>query len=296
MKRAPAIVVQLVHIQGPLKGEIQEFSESAVSIGRDPSNHVRFPKDLTILSRKHAEIVREGNRFRLLDHSANGTFLNGKKVEDAYLKDGDVLMFAEGGPKVSFLTKTMEGEPQIISPPAPIPPKEPQLPPDEKRPLPEAEPEPNHAEKIVVQRVQVPLVIQYGPTLQSFRELPITIGKNPNCAFVLDHPAILDQHAQIFFTQEQYWVKDLTGQKLISINGHSVHLQAPLNPNDTLSFSPRGPNFRFLGGGRLAEVEQPKYKESANTFPEKEETPSEGKPEDRDAKGPMSVLKKFLHR
>ena len=58
MKRAPVIVTQLVHIQGPLKGEIQEFSEAAISIGRDPSNSVRFPKDLTTLSRKHAEIVR----------------------------------------------------------------------------------------------------------------------------------------------------------------------------------------------------------------------------------------------
>ena len=293
MKRAPVIVTQLVHIQGPLKGEIQEFSEAAISIGRDPSNSVRFPKDLTTLSRKHAEIVREGNRFRLLDHSANGTFLNGKKVEDAYLKDGDVLMFAEGGPKVSFLTKTMDVEAQTVSPSAPIPPREPQVPPDKKPPVAQAEPEPNHADKISVQRVQVPLVIQYGPTLQSFRELPITIGKNPNCAFMLDHPAILDQHVQIYFTQEQYWVKDLTGQKLISINGKSVHLQAPLSPNDTLEFSPRGPIFRFLGEGRLAEVEQPGYGESLNTFREKEETPSQGDPEE---KGPMSVLKKFLHR
>ena len=296
MKRVPVIVIQLVHIQGPLKGEIHEYSESAISVGRDPSSHVQFPKDITIISRKHAEIVREGNRFRLLDHSANGTFLNGKKVEDAYLKDGDVLMFAEGGPKVSFLTKTMEGEPQIASPPAPIPRREPIAPPDEKPPVSRAEPEPKYANKIAVQRVQAPLVIQYGPTLQSFRELPITIGKNPNCAFMLDHPAVLDQHAQIFFAQEQYWVKDLTGQKLMSINGHSVHLQAPLSSNDTLGFSPQGPNFRFLGGGRLAEVEQPKYKESANTFREKEETPSQREPEDGDAKGPMSVLKKFLHR
>jgi pSer/pThr/pTyr-binding forkhead associated (FHA) protein len=296
MKRVPAIVVQLVHIQGPLKGEIQEFSESAISVGRDPSNHVQFPKDVTIISRKHAEIVREGNRFRLLDHSANGTFLNGKKVEDAYLKDGDVLMFAEGGPKVSFLTKMTEGEPQIVSPPAPSPPREPEVPRDEKPPASHAQPEPRHADKIAIQRVQVTLVIQYGPTLQSFRELPITIGKNPNCGFILHHPAILDHHAQIFFTQEQYWVKDLTGQKLISINGHPVHLQAPLNPNDTLGFSPKGPNFRFLGGGRLAEVEQPKPKESLNAFHEKEETPSQKGPQDRGTKGPMSVFKKFLHR
>ena len=297
MKRAPAIVVQLVHIQGPLKGEIQEFSESAIFVGRDPSSHIHFPKDLTIISRKHAEIVREGNRFKLLDHSANGTFVNGKRVEDAYLKDGDVLMFAEGGPKVSFLTKMMEAEPQIVSPPPPSPPKEPEVPLDEKPPVAQAQPEPSQAEEISIQRVQVPLVIQYGPTLQSFKELPVTIGRNPNCAFTLDHPAILDHHAQIFFSQDEYWVKDLTGQKLILINGQPVHLQAPLNPNDTLDFSPQGPNFRFFDGGRLAEVDQPRPEESLKAIHEREETPPQEEPADKGIKeGAMSILKKFLHR
>lgn len=37
MKRPPVIVVQLIHIEGPLKGEIQEFPESAISIGHQPA-------------------------------------------------------------------------------------------------------------------------------------------------------------------------------------------------------------------------------------------------------------------
>lgn len=292
MKYPPAIVVQLVHIQGPLKGEIQEFSESAIYIGRDPSSHVHFPKDLTIISRKHAQIVREGNRFKLIDESVNGTFLNGKRVEEAYLKDGDVLIFAEGGPKVSFLTKMMEGKPQIESVPPPEPPTKSVVHMDEKPPMAQAQPEPSQADEIPAQTVQVPLVIQYGPTLQSFKELPVTIGKNPNCTFLLDHPAILDRHAQILFSQEQYWVKDLTGQKLISINGQGLHLQAPLNPNDTLNFSPQGPSFRFLGGGRLVQVEEePAPKEPLDASHKREETP----PQDRGRKGAMSILKKFFH-
>ncbi len=201
MKYPPAIVVQLVHIQGSLKGEIQEFSESAIYIGRDPSSHVHFPKDLTIISRKHAQIVREGNRFKLIDESVNGTFLNGKRVEEAYLKDGDVLIFAEGGPKVSFLTKMMEGQPQIDSAQPPSPPKKPEVTSDEKPPMALAQSEPSHADQISAQTVQVPLVIQYGPTLQSFKKLPVTIGKNPNSMFTLDHPAILDRHAQIFLVK-----------------------------------------------------------------------------------------------
>ncbi len=81
MKKAPTIIMQLVHIQGPMKGQIQEFSEPEISIGRHPSCHVQFPKDLSLISRQHARIVREGNRFKLVDQSANGTFLNGKQVK-----------------------------------------------------------------------------------------------------------------------------------------------------------------------------------------------------------------------
>ena len=105
MQPLPTIIVQLIHIAGPLKGEIQEFNDPEIAVGRLSTCQVRFPKDLAIISRKHAAIFREGNRFRLVDESANGTFLNGKSVSEAFLKNGDVIMFAEGGPKVSFLTR-----------------------------------------------------------------------------------------------------------------------------------------------------------------------------------------------
>jgi pSer/pThr/pTyr-binding forkhead associated (FHA) protein len=319
MKRAPAIVVQLVHIHGPLKGEIQEIAEPEISIGRYPEYHVHFPKNLAIVSREHAWIKREGNRFKVINKSRNGTFLNGKRVEEAYLKDGDVLMFAEGGPKVSFLTKMVEGQPQIESAPppqaetappqartappearrtAPPPQMESVFPPDKQAPtVPRLQPQPSQqVEELPVQRVQAPLIIQYGPTLQSFKELPITIGRKRDCAFALDHPGVLDRHAQIFFSQGQYWVKDLTGQNLISINGRSVHLQACLNPDDILGLSPQGPNFRFLGGGRLAEVEQPQPEKPLNEVHEKEARPPQEEPQDRGRKGAVSILKKFLHR
>ncbi|MCK7510878.1 MAG: FHA domain-containing protein [Desulfobacterales bacterium] len=105
MKELPVIVVQLVHIQGPLMGQIQEFTEPQITIGRHPSCSVQFPTDLATISRTHAELVREGNRYKVVDRSTNGTFVNGKRVTEAFLKDGDVIMFTEGGPKVSFLAQ-----------------------------------------------------------------------------------------------------------------------------------------------------------------------------------------------
>lgn len=260
MANVPVIVTQLVHLDGPLKGEIQEFSEPEISIGRHPSCHVQFPKDLKIVSRKHAQIVREGNRFKFINHGINGTYLNGKKMPEAYLKDGDVLIFAQGGPKISFLTRIEEGRPvvDISTPIAPEPPPVyPNIPPAKPSPTPKVQPKPQPAPDISVQKVQVPLVIQYGPMLRSFKELPVTMGKSSSCDFILDHPSVLDQHAQLFFSQNQYWIKDLTGRQSVSINGQPINIKVPLNPDDQLALSPQGPRFRFLGGGRLAEIEEP---------------------------------------
>ncbi len=279
--KSPTIIVQLIHIQGPRKGEIQEFSEGVVSIGRHPSCNLLFPSDLTIISRRHAEIRRDGNQFRLIDSSSNGTYVNGKKVTECILREGDVLEFADGGPKVSFLTKIVDSLPVPEKPvqapvagPRPVEPRAPlgkeineqpwmsspeppaQVPPvveppRQPRPEPVPVPEPPPA---AAQRVSAPLVIQYGPTIRSFRELPVVIGRNPGCDFVLEFPGILDRHAQIFHSQNRYWIKDLSGQKMILLNGIPLDLQAALSPNDRFSLGPRGPVFSFLGEGRIMEV------------------------------------------
>jgi pSer/pThr/pTyr-binding forkhead associated (FHA) protein len=275
MKKAPTIIMQLVHIQGPMKGEIQEFTDSEISIGRHPSCHVRFPKDLAIISREHARIIREGNRFKLIDQSTNGTYLNGTRITEAILKDGDILLFADGGPKVSFLTKIAEAPGDL--PQAPEIPAarmnrpRPSQPPAPSAPSPPAPETPRPAMEI--ERTQMPLIIQYGPTLRTFKELPVTIGRNPACDFSIDHPGILEQHAQIFFNQGQYWVKDLTGRNQITINGSPVPSQAALQPESRLSLSANGPNFRFLGAGRLAEIEEAPLQKT-DVPPQAPETPS----------------------
>lgn len=309
------MVVQLVHIQGPLKGEIFSFSErrtsgrGLVSIGRHPACHLRFPPHLTSVSRKHAEIIREGNEFKLVDHSANGTFLNGKRVKEAYLKSGDVLEFSEGGPKISFLVEMTEGGAGLGNlPPPPRLNEEQQISVNQEPPVrrrqaertgfkkPEivqpdvSEPGFDKPRETAGQRVQVPLVIQYGPTLRSYKELPVTLGKSTGCHFVIDHPGIFDQHAQFFFSQNQYWIKDLTGQRAVRINQVPISIQAPLRPNDQVSLSPRGPIFRFLGEGRLAEITESPEEESLN--PSEKKGDAQRRVQKRE--GLKSVFKKWL--
>lgn len=292
MKRPPVIVAQLVHILGPLKGEIQEFSEEVIPIGRHSSCLLRFSPDLRIVSRKHAEIVREGARFKLVDHSGNGTFVNGKRVKEAYLKSGDVLAFGETGPKVSFLVQVKEGQVDVVS--QPLPPAG-----EQKISLPpEAPPTPSReggVEEVCIENVQAPLAVQYGPTLRSFKALPIRIGRNPGCDLALDHPGILDQQAQIFFSQNQYWVRDLTGQRLVQINRQPVDLQSPLKLGDILSLSPQGPNFHFIGEGRLVEITEPSVEEPVKS-PEKEGEAPQEVGGAKALKGLRCVLKKLLDR
>ncbi|MFH0730441.1 MAG: FHA domain-containing protein [Pseudomonadota bacterium] len=340
MKQPPTIVIQLIHMEGPLKGEIQEFHQPEILIGRSATCQVCFPKDLAIVSRVHARIVREGNRFMLMDQSTNGTFVNGKQVKEAILKDGDILVFAEGGPKVSFLSQLLEGvadvghavQPaavaapmasgpiRVSSPPAaPEYPSErpvPLSPPPPERPVVSAQPvsvpsltpplppkppvfEPAsapHSGDFPIQQVKKPLVVQYGPTLQAYNVLPVTIGRGAQCDFRLDHPAVFERHALIFYHQEQYWVKDLTGKNVVRINGRSVEGQGMLDTDYRLSLSDQGPDFKFLGGGRLAEIEV-EVPEASQTASDREGgNASSGASQGKGVKQLGAMMKKMLKR
>ena len=273
MPQVPNITVQLVHIQGPLKGQIQDFSQFPVHIGRHSSCQVRFDKDLTTISRRHARIDRQGNRFRIVDASTNGTYVNGKRIADVYLRDGDVITFSENGPKASFLTKIEAGDAPVAHarsaqpmPPSPVSPAQPQMPaPAAVSPSPvPSPPPPNTPEpsltagpglEIPVISTNATLVIQFGPTLQSYNLLPVTIGTDPACDFVIANNALAGRHIQIFFYDNEYYAKDLTGRSTVSINGRPVGTQSVIAQGAELSLTEQGPKFRFLGGGRLAEIQ-----------------------------------------
>jgi pSer/pThr/pTyr-binding forkhead associated (FHA) protein len=301
MKTAPVIIVQLIHIEGPLKGQIIELSDPVIKIGRHPSCQLRYPADLAIISREHATITREGNRFKLTDQSSNGTIVNGKKITEIFLKDGDVITVSEGGPKVSFLTRITDTPlpPQetFITPPAPPKPQQPPQPPQPPQNKPAAIPQPQavavpHAPQ-PVQKSKAPLIIQYGPTLRSFDELPLHIGRHPSNEYIVDHAGILDFHAEIYFTDEQYLVKDVTGRSLITANGVPVGLGYSLQKNDVLALSQTGPFFRFLGNGRLSEEisdEQNTTESTPNSMKNGIDKEESGKK----PKKPTSFFKKFF--
>ncbi|HEY5310832.1 MAG TPA: FHA domain-containing protein, partial [Casimicrobiaceae bacterium] len=63
-----------------------------LSVGRDPTNQIVV--DDSSVSREHAQIVAVGNDHIIVDlASANGTFVNGRRMLRHILQHGDVVEF-----------------------------------------------------------------------------------------------------------------------------------------------------------------------------------------------------------
>lgn len=81
-------------LSGKAVGKEFTVEEEVVNIGRDPSNYIVL--DETSVSRKHAQIRKQGGGFEIIDQgSTNGTFVNGKQISSCGLKDGDTIQLGE---------------------------------------------------------------------------------------------------------------------------------------------------------------------------------------------------------
>src|SRR5262249_58901737 len=73
--------------------QVYRMDQERITIGRDHANYIIL--DGRTVSRKHMELLSEGNRFFVRDlKSNNGTLLNGKPIvanEKALLRSGDLL-------------------------------------------------------------------------------------------------------------------------------------------------------------------------------------------------------------
>lgn len=89
-------------------GESQEIIVDQIELGRDARCQVRFDESFQTVSRRHAAIVRDGDRWKLVQlSSTNPTFLNGKPVKtEWFLQSGDDIQLSAGGPRVGFIVPT----------------------------------------------------------------------------------------------------------------------------------------------------------------------------------------------
>ncbi len=95
-------------------GESQKIIIDQIELGRDHDCQVRFDETFETVSRRHAAIVREGDRWKLVQLSTtNTTFLNGRAIDtEWYLQNGDEIQLAVGGPRLGFIVP--EGNQSLV--------------------------------------------------------------------------------------------------------------------------------------------------------------------------------------
>lgn len=97
-------------------GESQKIIIDQIELGRDGDCQVRLDDDtFPTVSRKHAAIVKDGDKWKLIQLSqTNSTFLNGKPIAtEWYLKNGDEIQLSVGGPRMGFIVP--EGKQSLVS-------------------------------------------------------------------------------------------------------------------------------------------------------------------------------------
>jgi signal transduction histidine kinase len=85
---------RLLVIKGADEGKQFDLAEAHVTVGRDAANGVRLHD--TEVSRRHAEFREVEGGYVVVDiGSANGTFVNSQKVQEALLQAGDQVVFGQ---------------------------------------------------------------------------------------------------------------------------------------------------------------------------------------------------------
>lgn len=96
--------VTFVHLSGSRRGAEEAFDQDRVRIGSAPDDDLRFdPAAEAAVASHHAEARVEGGEVLLLEGgSGRGLFVNGQRVREILLRDGDLVEVGDGGPKLRF--------------------------------------------------------------------------------------------------------------------------------------------------------------------------------------------------
>jgi pSer/pThr/pTyr-binding forkhead associated (FHA) protein len=91
MPDRPTDAGRYIEVQGPGERLLIPLGSGVTHIGRGLAADLRLDEDS--VSRRHAILVYRRSGSRILDdRSSNGTFVNGRRVTQADLRDGDVLV------------------------------------------------------------------------------------------------------------------------------------------------------------------------------------------------------------
>ena len=105
------ITLTLLHPLQPVPIQSWTFrDEPSIKIGRATNNEVVLYS--AVVSRHHVEIKKSSdNEWEVINIGSNGTYIDGKRVEQTKALDGMVFRLASSGPKISIkIEAESEGE------------------------------------------------------------------------------------------------------------------------------------------------------------------------------------------
>ena len=93
------ITLTLLHPLQSIAVQSWTFSdESSIKIGRATNNEVVLYS--AVVSRNHVEIKKSGDAWEVVNLGSNGTYIDGKRVEQSQISDGTVVRLASSGPRI----------------------------------------------------------------------------------------------------------------------------------------------------------------------------------------------------
>ena len=113
--RRGILEARLEILDGLEAGSSRKIPRGSITIGRSHSNNI--VTDSQLVSKVHARLDRSGVELLLTDlQSANGTFVNGEKIDSKVLKDGDQIRV---GHSRSYRVRIEEGD--VVTRDVPMP-------------------------------------------------------------------------------------------------------------------------------------------------------------------------------
>jgi len=208
-------IYRICALNGSIEGARYEISGNMI-VGRDVSCDLIL--EHAGISRKHSSLSVDGDRLKIKDMgSAYGTYVNGSKISEAYVRDGDEIKFNEMAFRLEI--ETIGGRDdlvanQTIAVDAPI------------------------GEKTLRERwrtTSIPSPKLYAKSGDVAGEIyqitghQAVAGRKPGMGIVIDDSTISGEHARFTFSDNRWRVEDLGSRNYTYVNGEKVNNAALSN-------------------------------------------------------------------
>jgi pSer/pThr/pTyr-binding forkhead associated (FHA) protein len=193
-------MIELIFTQGPMTGVRFAIETDSISIGRLHECDIELNQPN--VSRRHAFIKRIGEQLQVIDNnSGNGTFVNGRRVKNAELRNGDEISIGTHTLRVEFFSERLTNQEIEVA-------------------KVKAAQKPTRVEKlsrfIVIDRTG-----DESRTAE-FSSESLSIGRGEKCRLMLDDPEISRLHATIHHRDGGFTIKDSGSVNGTHLNGERI--------------------------------------------------------------------------